>query len=176
MIFFLEQGNFLWNGGIFIWSAKAILAAFEQFQPSMNSLFLNGMDSYNTHFEKEFINANYGNSENVSIDYAIMEKAKNVLVMPAKFGWSDLGTWASLYNLHQKDYMGNAVSGKNVVVFDTNNCMVMVPDKKLVVLQGLEDFIIVDSDDVLLISPKDREQEIKQIVADIKRQKGDKYL
>ena len=142
----------------------------------MHEIFQRGKTFYNTKKEHDFIAKSYSLCQNISIDIGVMEKAKNVLVIPAKFGWSDLGTWASLYNLHQKDYLGNAVSGKNVVAFDTNNCMVMVPDKKLVVLQGLEDFIIVDSEDVLLITPKDREQEIKQIVADIKRQKGEKYL
>ncbi len=173
---FYQSGDFLWNSGIFIGSVKSWLRAFQLYQPELFDIFQRGKTYYNTKKEKEFINKVYTLCQNISIDIGVMEKAKNVLVMPAKFGWSDLGTWASLYNLHQKDYMGNAVSGKNVVVFDTNNCMVMVPDKKLVVLQGLEDYIIVDSDDVLLISPKDREQEIKQIVADIKRQKGDKFL
>ena len=173
---FYASGDFLWNSGIFVGGVKSWLRAFQLYQPELYDIFQNGKSVYNTKKERAFISKVYTQCTNVSIDIGLMEKAKNVLVIPAKFGWSDLGTWASLYNLHQKDYMGNAVSGKNVVVYDTNNCMVMVPDKKLVVLQGLDDFIVVDSDDVLLITPKNREQEVKQIVADIKRQKGEKYL
>lgn len=113
---------------------------------------------------------------NVSIDNAIMEKAKNVMVIPAQFGWSDLGTWASLYESRKKDYWGNAVQGRNVMIYDSANCMVMVPDDKLVVLEGLEDYIVVDTRDILLICRKDQEQRIKEIVMDIKLKKGDKYL
>jgi mannose-1-phosphate guanylyltransferase len=99
------------------------------------------------------------------------------MVIPAKFGWTDLGTWASLFAIHTKDYLGNAVNNeKNVMVYDTNNCMVHVPDDKLVVLQGLDDYIVIDTKDVLLICRKSKEQEIKNIVSDIKRLKGDKYL
>jgi mannose-1-phosphate guanylyltransferase len=106
-----------------------------------------------------------------------MEKAKNVMVIPAKFGWTDLGTWASLYTVHTKDYLHNAVNNeKNVMVYDTNNSMVHVSENKLVVLQGLDDYIVIDTPDVLLICQKSKEQEIKNIVGDIKRLKGDKYL
>jgi mannose-1-phosphate guanylyltransferase len=118
----------------------------------------------------------YSHCTNISIDYGIMEKASNVYVIPAKFGWSDLGTWGSLYEIRDKDYLGNAVGGKNVVIYDSSNCMVMAPDHKLVVLEGLDDFIVIDTNDVLLIIRKSQEQEIKDITADIKRQKGEKYL
>ena len=113
---------------------------------------------------------------NISIDYGIMEKADNVYVIPASFGWSDLGTWASLYEHHEKDYLGNAVAGKNVFVYDASGCVVASPDEKLTVLQGLKDFIVVDTEDVLLICHVSKEQEIKQIITDIRRAKGDSYV
>ena len=105
-----------------------------------------------------------------------MEQADNVFVIPAAFGWSDLGTWASLWENYEKDYYGNAVKGKNVMIYDSTNCMVMVPDKKLVILQGLEDYIVIDTGDALLICKKDKEQEIKEMTADIKRKELDEYL
>jgi mannose-1-phosphate guanylyltransferase len=105
-----------------------------------------------------------------------MEKASNVYVMPASFGWSDVGTWNSAWDNMPKDYLENAVAGKNVMVMEANRCVVHAPDNKLVLLQGLEDFIVVDTKDVLLICKKDMEQEIKDYVAEVKRNKGDKYL
>ena len=105
-----------------------------------------------------------------------MEKANNVFTVPASFGWSDLGTWASLYEEKEKDYLQNAVNGKNVVVYDSSNNIINVPDKKLVVIQGLENYIVVDTDDVLLICSKDEEQRIKEFTHDIKMKKGDKFL
>ena len=162
---FLEQGNFLWNGGIFIWSAKAILSAFEQFQPTMNSLFLNGLESYNTPSEKEFINTNYANSENVSIDYAIMEKAKNVFVLPATFDWNDLGTWGQLHEKLDKDENSNGVINAKVVLENATNNIIRSDANKIIVVDGLHDYIIVDKEGILLIYPKSKEQDIKRITA-----------
>jgi mannose-1-phosphate guanylyltransferase len=105
-----------------------------------------------------------------------MEKASNVYVIPASFGWSDLGTWNSAYDNLEKDYLGNAVAGDNVMIIDATKCMVSAPHDKLLVLQGLDDFIVVDADDVLLICKKDNEQQIKEYVVEVKRNKGDKYL
>ncbi len=173
---FYQSGDFLWNSGIFAANVKSWIRAFHHYMPEMNELFAEGKTAYNTTKEKDFITKVYAQCPNVSIDIGVMEKAKNVLVIPAKFGWTDLGTWASLYGMYEKDYLGNAVSGKNTVIYDSTNCMVMVPDRKLVVLQGLKNYIIVDTEDVLLVVEKDQEQEIKQIVTDIKRQKGDKFL
>jgi mannose-1-phosphate guanylyltransferase len=173
---FYQSGDFLWNAGIFVANVKSWVRAFHHYMPEMNELFTDGKKFYNTPKEKSFITKIYAQCPNTSIDIGVMEKAKNVLVIPAKFGWTDLGTWASLYGMYEKDYVGNAVSGKNVMIYDSNNCMVLVPDNKLVVLQGLEDYIVVDTEDVLLVCEKNREQEIKQIVADIKRQKGEKFL
>lgn len=118
----------------------------------------------------------YSICPNISIDYAIMEKADNVYVIPSAFGWSDLGTWASLYDNYEKDYYGNAVKGENVMIYDATNNMIMANKDKLVVVQGLEEYIIIDTDDVLLICRKDKEQEIKDITTDLKRQEKDDFL
>ena len=131
---------------------------------------------FNTPREKEAIQKIYPQCTNISIDIAIMEKANNVYVMPASFGWSDLGTWNSAYENMEKDYLGNAVASDNVIVIDATKCMVNSPKDKLVVLQGLDDFIVVDTKDVLLICSRDKEQSIKEYVAEVKRNKGDKYI
>ena len=165
---FLASGNFLWNGGIFIWSVKSILEAFEKFQPQMNSLFLKGFESYNTYSETTFINENYADSENVSIDYAILEKAKNVYVLPATFDWNDLGTWGSLHEKLDKDESNNAVVNATVLLKNASSNIISTSKDKLVIIDGLEDFIVVDKDNVLLIYPKSKEQEIKGIVASLK--------
>ena len=165
---FLEAGNFLWNGGIFIWSAQSITEAFEKFQPQMNALFQNGFDSYNTTDEKQFILDNYPNAENISIDYAVMEKANNVYVLPATFDWNDLGTWGSLYDKLPKDEQENAVVNASVYLENATNNIIRTEGKKLVVIDGLTDYIIVDKEDVLLIYPKNKEQDIKQIVSKLK--------
>ena len=165
---FLEAGNFLWNGGIFIWSVKTILAAFEQFQPQMNALFLQGFDSYNTEKEALFIADNYGLSENVSIDYAVMENAKNVFVLPATFDWNDLGTWGSLHEKLDKDENDNSIVNATVVLNNSKNNIISTAKNKLVIIDGLEDFIVVDKGNTLLIYPKSKEQEIKGIVAGLK--------
>lgn len=162
---FLAAGNFLWNGGIFIWSVSSIIEAFEKFQPEMNALFLSGFESYNTANEKEFITQNYALAENISIDYAILEKASNVYVLPATFDWNDLGTWGSLHEKLEKDENNNAVVNATVVLENASNNIIRAEGKKLVVIDGLDDYIIVDKNDTLLIYPKSKEQEIKGIVS-----------
>lgn len=162
---FLEQGNFLWNGGIFIWSAKSISEAFEKFQPQMNALFQKGMESYNTSSEKQFINDNYANAENISIDYAIMEKANNVYVLPATFDWNDLGTWGQLHEKLDKDENNNGVINAKVVMENASNNIIRSDADKLIIVDGLHDYIIVDKEGILLIYPKNKEQEIKRITA-----------
>lgn len=173
---FLASGDFLWNAGIFVWKVKNVIKAFEQYQPEMFELFDTEKEHFNTPEEGNAINRIYPLCTNVSIDFAIMEKADNVYVIPSSFGWSDLGTWNSAYDNFEKDYLGNAVSGENVIIIDSTRCMVAAPNKKLLVLQGLDDFIIVDTKDVLLICQKEKEQSIKEYVAEVKRNKGDKYL
>lgn len=173
---FLKSGDFLWNAGIFLWHVDTIVQAFKQYQPDLHELFEQAYDKLNTEEEEDSISFIYSQCTNISIDYAIMEKADNVFVKPANFGWSDLGTWNSAYNNMEKDYLSNAVYGKNVKIVDATRCMVKAPDHKLVLLQGMDNFIIVDTPDVLLICSKDREQQIKDFVADIKRNKGEKFL
>jgi mannose-1-phosphate guanylyltransferase len=162
---FLEAGNFLWNGGIFIWSAASITKAFEKFQPQMNALFQKGMDHYNTYHEKEFITNHYALAENISIDYAVMENAPNVYVLPATFDWNDLGTWGSLHEKLDKDDQNNAVVNATVILENASNNIIRADGKKLIIVDGLDDFIIVDKDDILMIYPKSKEQDIKRITA-----------
>ena len=162
---FLEAGNFLWNGGIFIWSVKAITEAFEKFQPQMNTLFQLGVESYNSSNEKKFIEENYANAENISIDYAVMEKAKNVYVLPATFDWNDLGTWGQLHEKLDKDENNNGVINAKVVMENASNNIVRSDANKIIVIDGLHDYIIVDKEGILLIYPKSKEQDIKRITA-----------
>jgi len=164
---FIQSRNFLWNSGIFIWSVSSILDAFEKFQPVMFNLFNEGFDKLNTEAEADFVAENYGKSENISIDYAVMENAKNVFVLPATFDWNDLGTWGSLYDKLPKDANENAVVNATIVIENASNNIVRTNSGKKVVIDGLNDYIIVDEDDVLLIYPKKKEQDIKQIVAKI---------
>jgi mannose-1-phosphate guanylyltransferase len=164
---FLEQGNFLWNGGIFIWSVASVTQAFEQYQPAMNSLFMQGWVQFNTDSEKDFINQHYAKADNISIDYALMENAQNVYVLPATFDWNDLGTWGSLHEKLDKDENNNAVVNATVMINNASSNIISTSKDKLVIIDGLEDFIIVDKDHVLLIYPKSKEQEIKGIVSQL---------
>ena len=173
---FVSSGEFLWNAGIFVWQVKNVISAFEKFLPEMYDVFAAEKSKFNTPEEDKAINEIYPQCTNISIDFGIMEKADNVYLIPSSFGWSDLGTWNSAYDNLEKDYLGNAVAGDNVIVFDAHRNMVHNQTDKLVVIQGMEDYIVVDTDDVLLICRKDREQEIKEYVAEVKRNKGDKYL
>jgi mannose-1-phosphate guanylyltransferase len=173
---FLLSGDFLWNAGIFAWKVKNIIQAFEKYLPEMHEVFDAEKENFNTLAEDEAINRIYPQCVNISIDYGIMEKADNVYVIPSSFGWSDLGTWASAYENLEKDYLGNAVTGNNVVVIDATKNIIQAENGKLVLLQGLDDFVVVDTKDVLLICKKDKEQEIKEYVSEIKRNKGDKFF
>lgn len=174
---FLASGDFLWNAGIFIWTAKSILNAFEQYQPEMYELFAAEKDNYNTPEEKNALNRIYPLCVNISIDYAIMEKAENVYVVPADFGWSDLGTWNSAYTNLTKDEKGNALTGEHIILYDVFNSMISANDsEKLLVLQGLDDYIVVDTKDVLLVCKKENEQQVKEFLSEVKKRKGEKYL
>jgi mannose-1-phosphate guanylyltransferase len=173
---FVSSGDFLWNAGIFTWKVRNILAAFEKFQPEIFEVFAAEKDAFNTQKEEEAIEKIYPLCTSISIDFGIMENADNVYVIPASFSWSDLGTWNSAWQNMDKDYFGNAVAGDHVTIIDAKNCIVRVPDNKLVLLQGLEEYIVVDTKDVLMICKKEKEQEIKDYVADLKRNKGEKYL
>lgn len=172
---FLKSGDFLWNSGIFIWSAQAIIEAFEKYQPEISYIFRECNGKYNTPEEASYMNVAYAACKSISIDYAIMEKADNVYVFVSDFGWSDLGTWGSLYEVRAKDGRQNAVMGKNVILYDVSECIVNIPDEKLVVLQGLDDYIVAESDNALLICQKDKEQEIRRFVSDIRLKKGEEF-
>lgn len=173
---FLASGEFLWNAGIFVWQVKNIIQAFEQYLPEVYDLFASQKEKFNTSEEETALLEIYPFSTSISIDFGIMEKADNVYVIPSSFGWSDLGTWNSAYENLQKDDNANASVSPNSMLVDTSNCIVHAPENKLVVIQGLNDFIVVDTGDVLLICKKEKEQEIKEFVGDVKRQKGDKFL
>jgi mannose-1-phosphate guanylyltransferase len=174
---FLASGDFLWNSGIFVWSVKSIIKSYDEYLPDISEIFREGKKHYNTPREKEYIQAGFQKCINISIDYGIMEKAENVYVMPADFGWSDLGTWASVYDLSQKDYVGNAVINPDkVMMYNSSNCMVNVPADKLVILKGLHDYIVVESNNTLLICPRNEEQQIKKVVADVKQNFGNGYI
>ena len=173
---FLESGDFLWNSGIFAWSLQSILQAFKKHLPDIDSLFSEGMDKFNTPKEEEFITNTFSRCKSISIDYGVMEKADNVYVIASDFGWSDLGTWGSLYDIRKKDENGNAIIGKNVLTYDSKNCIVNTSDKKVVVLQGLDDYVVVENETALLVIRKQDEQQIRQIVHDVKMEKGDEYV
>lgn len=174
--FFLQTGEFLWNAGIFIWNVNSILKALQEHLPEMDAIFQEGIDKLNTPDEAAFIREAYEQCPNISIDFGIMEKARNVFVMSAEVGWSDLGTYGSLYEHIRHDHRENAVVGKNVMLYDSKNCIVNVPKDKLVVLQGLDDYIVVESDNILLVCKKSDEQQIRQFVSDVKLQKGEKFV
>ena len=173
---FLLSGDFLWNAGIFIWKVSTIIENFEIHQSEIYELFATDKEKFNTSEEKDAIERIYPLCSSISIDYAIMEKANNVYVIPSSFGWSDLGTWTSTYDNLEKDYLGNAIAGDKVMVIDSTQCMIAAPHEKLLVLQGLNDFIVIDTTDVLLICKKEKEQEIKEYLAEVKRNIGDKYI
>ncbi len=162
---FLDAGNFLWNGGIFIWSITSIITAFEKFQPQMNALFMQGYETFNTNNEAQFIATNYEKAENISIDYAVMEKATNVYVLPATFDWNDLGTWGQLHDKIDKDQNNNGVINAKVILENASNNIIRSDADKIIVIDGLHDYIIVDKEGVLLIYPKNKEQDIKRITA-----------
>lgn len=175
--FFIKSGDFVWNSGIFIWNVKSILEAFKNYLPEVYYLFEEGMDVYGSDKEATFVRKAYSQCKNISIDYGVMEKANNVYVLKAEdIGWSDLGTWGSLYEFSDKNEVGNKVIGKNVLLYDAQNCLVNVPKEKLVVLQGLKDYIVVESDGILLICKMADEQKIRDIVQDVKLNVGDEFV
>lgn len=173
---FIASGDFLWNAGIFVWQTKNIIASFEKYLPEMHELFDGAKKVMNTDKEKEAIDLIYPLCINTSIDYGILENADNVYVIPSSFGWSDLGTWGSAFENLEKDYNDNAAAGENIILFDSSKNIVHSKGDKLILLQGLEDFIVVDTEDALLVCKKEKEQKIKEYLAEIKRNVGDKYL
>lgn len=172
---FITEGNFLWNAGIFLWSVKSIVKAFQEHMPTMYTLFADGMEILNTSSEKDFINAHYAKAENISIDYGIMEKAHNVFVKKASFDWNDLGTWGALHDKLEKDSNNNATVRATTYLNNAGENMIFTTSEKLVVIEGLSDFIVVDKDNVLLIYPKGKEQNIKNLLMEISHTFGEKF-
>lgn len=173
---YISTGDYLWNAGIFVWSAKTILTAFENLCPEVYEILSAGKASYNTPQEQAFVNENYPRTKNISVDYAILEKSDNVFTIPANIGWSDLGTWASLHEEGTKDEHGNVVQAKAALLTNTTNCLVRAPKDKLIAIEGLQDYIVVDEEDALLIWPKQKEQEIKGLTKLVEEKWGRSFL
>lgn len=173
---FVNSGEFFWNSGIFLWSLPTILRAFEAHLSEVSALFSQGENLYNTPDEKAFINKIYSECMGISIDYGIMEKSDNVYVLTADFGWSDLGTWGSLYDNKEKDEDGNVITGANVLSYGNKNCIVNIPANKIAVLQGLDGYIVVESNNTLLVCRRDDEQQIRQFVNDVQLKNGQQFV
>jgi mannose-1-phosphate guanylyltransferase len=173
---FIQSGDFYWNSGIFIWNINSILSAFQKYLPEMYTAFDDGKKLFGTRQEKSFIGRTYTECRSISIDYGIMEKADNVYVMCTDIGWSDLGTWSSLYDHSPLDKRGNSVLSGNVFSYDNRGNIFNISPGKVAVVQGLKDFIVVESEDVLLIVKKEEEQNIKNYLEDVKKETKEKYL
>jgi len=163
---YVAQNNFFWNAGIFVWNVSTIVNAFRIYQPAMSRIFESMLNDYGTEREQELINQRYGDCDSISVDYAIMEKAEEVFVFPAEFGWSDLGTWGSLLQQTEHDMYGNSLIGENIHMYDSEGCVVHTTQEKKVVIQGLKDYIVAEKDGTLLICKLEEEQRIKQFSAD----------
>jgi len=159
---YIKKNYYFWNAGIFIWNVSTIVNAFRIYQPKMNKIFESMLPIYDTPEEQAMINEKFPLCENISVDYAIMEKAEEIFVCPADFGWSDLGTWGSLQTQSKRDIYGNACIGDNINLFDTHNCMIHTTQEKKVVVQGLDGYIVAENNDTLLICKLSEEQRIKQ--------------
>ncbi|HLV41630.1 MAG TPA: mannose-1-phosphate guanylyltransferase [Brumimicrobium sp.] len=168
---FLKSGDYYWNSGIFIWKAKTILKALRKFKPDLHELFCDNFEIYNTPGEYEYVNEAFRKCESISIDFAIMENAKNVDVVLADFDWSDLGTWGSLFDHLDKDVNGNSIIGDNTHVFNSNNCLINLPNDRLAIIQGLNNQIVVESENRLLILDKKDEQNLKIYLKSVEENK-----
>lgn len=173
---FLQTGEFFWNSGIFIWKVSDIIDAFARYMPELHSLFNGIATAFGTEREQDAVERVYSECRSVSIDYGVMEAADNVYVRCGDFGWSDVGTWGSVYRHSRKDRYGNTRPEKKCYVYDTRNSIIAVPGGKLAVVSGLRDYIVVDTDDVLMICPRDEEQNIKKFIDDIKYYDGDEHI
>lgn len=172
---FLESGDFLWNSGMFIWNLQTILTALREYLPEVMSVLDNDNGRIGSTEETDFINEHFSQCPSVSIDYGVMEKADNVAVMASDFGWSDVGTWGSLYELSEKDTHGNVSLHSETMFYDANNNIVTLEKGKLAVIEGLEDYIVAESEGVLLICKKEHEQQIREMVADAEKRFEGKY-
>ena len=172
---FLESGDFVWNSGLFIFNSKCIIDSFKKYLPEMYELFYNIRKSFHTPEEYDLIASIYPKCKNISMDYGIMEKADNVYVIRSDFGWSDLGTWASLYEQSTKDDYQNVIS-ENTILNDSSGNIVKAPKEKLVVLEGIKDTIIIDNPDILLVCNINKEQNVREIVARVRKEKGEQFV
>jgi len=172
---FVDSGEFVWNAGIFIWNVKTIKAAFQQYLPDMADLFAQGESKFYTDDEQAFIRDVYSLCKNISIDFGVMEKATNVYVVQADFGWSDIGSWATLHDLKPKDGNNNVFQA-NILAYETSNCIVKGSMDKLIIVQGLDGYLVADIDDVLLICKKDNERQFRDFSADLKAKKMNRFL
>ena len=169
---FLSAGNFYWNAGIFVWRADVILKSLSDFQPKLHALFTSNLSVYDSANENKFILHAFSECEDISIDFAVMEHAKNVSVVLSDFDWSDLGTWGSLNEHLKKDKNNNAIIGENVFVINSENCLVNMPDNKLVLIDGLKDYIVVESDNMLMILKNSNEQDLKKYLKQMEEAKS----
>ena len=173
---FVDCGEFVWNSGLFVWSIDSIMRAFETYLPEHHALFNSSDDALGTEREAEAIEQVFAECKSISIDYGVMEKAENVYVRCSDFGWSDVGTWGSVYQLSQKDRNENMLSHDGCYAYDTSKSIVSVADGKVAVIKGLNNYIVVDTDDVLLVCPRSDEQSIKKYIDDVRFDKGEKYV
>ncbi len=173
---FIESNEFLWNSGIFVWSLKSINSAFKKYLPDISELFSDTSVFDTPEKESTFVNNAYAECESISIDNGIMEHAENVYVMPADFGWSDLGTWDSLYENSNISEDGNVKNSEKILCFDTNNTIIHIPKDKLIVVEGLKNYIVAESENTLLICKRDNEKKIREFVKDIEEKFGEKYV
>ena len=173
---FVESGEFYWNSGLFLWNVNTIIAALEQLLPELTSKLSPGAAVYGTPQEKAFIDANFPACPNVSIDFGVMEKASNVYVSLGDFGWSDLGTWGSLYDLSPKDREGNVTLRCRSILYNSHDNIIVLPSGKLAVIDGLDGCLVAESDNVLLICRKDEEQAIRRYVNDAQMKMGEEYV
>jgi mannose-1-phosphate guanylyltransferase len=173
---FVDCGEFVWNSGLFVWSIDSIMRAFETYLPEHHALFNSADDALGTEREAEVIEQVFAECKSISIDYGVMEKAENVYVRCSDFGWSDVGTWGSVYQLSQKDRNENMLSHDGCYAYDTSKSIVSVADGKVAVIKGLSNYIVVDTDDVLLVCPRSDEQSIKKYIDDVRFDKGEKYV
>lgn len=172
---FIESGDFVWNAGIFVWSVKSIIEAFEKYEPEMAEIFSEGSKLYYTRKEKKFVDKAYSQCKNISIDYAIMEKADNVHCVLGDFTWSDLGGWQTIHELREKDKNNNSVTGDLMIDASSNN-LLDIQNGKLTVIEGLENFLVMDTKDVLVIMPKDDPARFQKVVREIKKREREDLL
>ena len=172
---FIESGDFVWNSGIFIWGVQAIISAFEESLPEMAEAFSEASESFFSENEQKAVDAAYAQSTNISIDYGVMEHSQAVYVVLGDFGWSDLGSWNTIYEMSEKDNNGNAIQA-NALAYDTKNTFISSSNNKLIVVQGLQDYLVTECDNVILICKRNNEQKFREFVSDVKEKKGKEFL